>query len=104
MTKTPFHFFWIISSVCAMCISGFIAAQNLAAQIDGLTGGWRESFWDILRTDPEGIHFSFIFVAVFGAIFGATSYATVRYGILTRNHIIIVLVGIALFVVGLDHI
>ena len=103
MTKTPFSFVLMISSVCAMCISGFIAAQNLVAQIDGMAGGWRESFWDLIRTDPAGIHLSFTFVAVFGAVFGVMSYAAVRYGILTRNHVIIVMVGIALYTVGLHY-
>ena len=96
-------FFWMMSSVCAMCLSGFIATQNLAAQIDGMTGGWRESFWDLIRTDPAGIHLSFTFVAVFGAVFGAIAYMTVRHRVLTRNHIIIILAGIVLFIFFSDY-
>lgn len=38
MTKL-LPFFWMISSTCAMCVSGFIAAQNLTAQMDGMMGG-----------------------------------------------------------------
>ena len=60
------------------------------------------SFWDRVWTD-WGIHLSFTFVAVFGAIFGAISYAVVRYGILTRNHVIIILAGIVLFIIGLEY-
>ena len=98
---TPLHFFLMILSTCAMCVSGFIAVQNLVAQVDGMLGGWTLSFWDMVWTD-WGIHLSFTFVAVFGAIFGAVSYASVRYGILTRNHVIIVLIGIVLFIIGTE--
>lgn len=100
MTKL-FPFFWMIPSVCAMCISGFIAAQNLAAQVDGMMGRWTLPFWDRVWTD-WGIHLSFTFVAVFGAIFGAISYVVMRYGILTRNHVLIILIGIVLFTIGLE--
>ncbi len=100
MTKLP-RLFWMIPSVCAMCISGFIAAQNLTAQVDGMMGGWTLSFWDRVWTD-WGIHLSFTFVAVFGVIFGAISYAAVRYGILTRNHVIIILIGIVAYTISLE--
>ena len=95
-------FFWMMSSVCAMCLSGFIATQNLAAQVHGMVGGWRESFWDLVWISP-GIHLSFMFVAVFGAVFGAIAYMAVRHHVLTRNHIIIILAGIILFIFFSDY-
>lgn len=81
-----------------MCLTGFISIQNLMAQVYGMMGGWRESFWDLLWTDPMGIHISFALVAIFGAIFYTLAQVTMRYGILTRNQVIIILAGIVLFV------
>ena len=102
MTKSLL-FFRMAASVCAMCFTGFIAAQNLIAQIDGMLGGWRLSFWDLIWTDPAGIHLSFTFVAVFGAVFYVLVRVTLRYHILTRNHVIVILAGIVLFIIFSDY-
>lgn len=103
MAKLP-CFFWLFSSVPIMCFSGFGAAMNLSTMLHGMAGGWRESFWDIVGTsDGYVIVIGFTLGGIFAATFAAVSYASVRRHILTKNHILIILIGIALFVFFLEY-
>ena len=86
-----------------MCLTGFISIQNLMAQVYSMIGGSRISFWDLLWTYPMGIQISFAYVAIFGAIFYTLVKVTMRYGILTRNQVIIILAGIVLFIFFSDY-
>lgn len=95
--------FWLVSVVSAMCLSGFITVQNLAAQVYGMLGGWHKSFWDVIWTDPAGIYTSFMFVTIFGFAFYVLARVAMRYHILTRNHVMIILIGIILFVFFMDY-
>ena len=86
-----------------MCITGFISLQNLAAQIYNMLGGGRQPFWDVVWVEP-GIHLSFGFAMVFGAAFYLMSCLAIRYRLLTRNHILIILTGIIMFTVFSDYV
>lgn len=92
-------FFWTYAGAAALCFSGWVAAQNVTVQVSGMLGRWRMPYWDYVLTDPGIIHGGLAFVAMFGGAFACISYAAVRRNVLTRNHILIVLAGVALFVV-----
>ena len=82
----------------ALCVTGVISFQNLIAQLEGMLGGYREPYWDVIWKEP-GTHLSFGFVLTFGSMFGMLAYLSTRYNILTRNHVLIILVGIILFII-----
>ena len=90
-------------TVMALCVTGFISLQNLVAQIYNILGGGHQPFWDAVWVEP-GIHLSFGFAMVFGAAFYGMSRLAMRYRLLTRNHILIILVGIIMFIVFSDYV
>ena len=90
-------FFWTYASAAALCFSGFVSARNLIFLIAGMLGMWGESFWDDVWTDTH-THVIFGLPAISGGIFALIAYVTVRRNVLTRNHILIILAGVTLFV------
>ena len=96
MAKLP-SLFLTISTATALCVTGFISVQNLAAQVYNMLGGYHQPFWDAVWVGP-GIRLSLAFVAVFGVVFYTMSYCAIRYHLLTRNHVLTILAGIILFI------
>ena len=101
MSKIP-RIFWTYTGAAALCLTGVISIQNLIAQLDNMLGGYHEPYWDVIWKEP-GIHLSFAFVLAFGGVFGMLAYWGTRYNVLTRNHVLIILVGIILFIIFVKY-
>ena len=96
--------FCTYAGAAALCLTGVISIQNLIAQLDGMLGGYPgpDLYWDAMWKEP-GIHLSFGFVLAFGGVFGLLAYCSTRYNVLTRNHVLIILVGIILFIIAVEY-
>lgn len=83
MLKT-LRLFLTYGAAAILCMCGFVVVQNL------------------VYMEP-GLHAGHAVILAFGGAFLAVSYYAVRHSILTRNHILIILIGIALFTAGLEY-
>ena len=81
-----------------MCVTGVISLRSLIAQLDYMLGGYPEPYWDAIWNEPS-IHLSFGVILTFGGVFGMLAYGGTRYNVLTRNHVLTILVGIILFII-----